>query len=146
MPATETSAGVTFLFTVIGGVTTVVRVDVVQMLLYVTGGLIAIVLIASSIGTGWLGEAAEAGRTQLVVWLGNPLSADDSFLVSDRTCPPRASPPRSSRTTPKGRGPCSRPMPTLGSERKTPPARDSSTNARGLSGRTLEFLEYLRRN
>lgn len=85
MPATETSAGVTFLFTVIGVVTAVVWVDVVQMLLYVTGGLIAIVLIASSIGTSWLGEAAEAGRTQLFVWSGNPLSADDSFLVSGRT-------------------------------------------------------------
>ena len=73
---------VTILYTFIGGITAVVWVDVVQMLLYVTGGLIAIVLVTSRIGTGWLGEAAEAGKTQLFVWSGNPLSADDSLLVS----------------------------------------------------------------
>ena len=75
-------AVVTILYTFIGGITAVVWVDVVQMLLYVVGGLIAIVLVASTIGMGWLGDAAEAGKTQLLVWSGNPLSADDSFLVS----------------------------------------------------------------
>src|SRR5690606_5927994 len=73
---------VTILYTFIGGITAVVWVDVVQMLLYVAGGLIALVVVASTIGTDWLGEAAAAGKTQLLVFEGNPLSADDSFLVS----------------------------------------------------------------
>lgn len=47
---------VTILYTFIGGITAVVWVDVVQMLLYVVGGLIAIIIRVSSIGTGWLGE------------------------------------------------------------------------------------------
>src|SRR5690625_2120970 len=36
------------------------------MMLYVTGGLIAIILIASATGTGWLGEAAEAQKAIIV--------------------------------------------------------------------------------
>ena len=73
---------VTILYTFIGGITAVVWVDVVQMLLYVVGGLIAIAVVVSSMGTGWLGEAAEAGKTQVLVWSGSPLSGDDTFLVS----------------------------------------------------------------
>lgn len=73
---------VTILYTFIGGITAVVWVDVVQMLLYVVGGLIAIAVVVFSIGTGWLGEAAEAGKSQVLVWSGSPLSGDDTFLVS----------------------------------------------------------------
>ncbi|WP_341856867.1 hypothetical protein [Brachybacterium sp. GPGPB12] len=46
------------------------------------GGLIAIIIVVSSIGAGWLGAAAEAGKTQVLVWSGDPLSGDDTFLVS----------------------------------------------------------------
>ncbi|WP_281255318.1 sodium:solute symporter family transporter [Brachybacterium massiliense] len=73
---------VTILYSFIGGITAVVWVDVVQMLLYVAGGIIAILIVASSIGIDWLGAAADAGKTQMFAWSGNPLSADDSFLVS----------------------------------------------------------------
>ncbi len=73
---------VTILYTFIGGITAVVWVDVVQMLLYVVGGLIAIMVVASSIGMDWLGQAAEAGKTQVLVWAGSPLSGDDTLLVS----------------------------------------------------------------
>ena len=49
-PITVILAVVTILYTFIGVITAVVRVDVVQMLLYVAGGLIAIVIVVSSIG------------------------------------------------------------------------------------------------
>src|SRR5690606_347791 len=73
---------VTIAYTFIGGITAVVWVDVVQMLLYVVGGLLAIIVIGSANGFGWIGEAAEAGKTQMFVVSGNPLSADDSFIAS----------------------------------------------------------------
>lgn len=75
-------AVVTILYTFIGGITAVVWVDVVQMLLYVAGGIIAIIVVASAIGTGWLGEAAEAGKAQIFVFDDNPLSGENSFLAS----------------------------------------------------------------
>ena len=73
---------VTILYTFIGGITAVVWVDVVQMLLYVAGGIIAIIVVAGTTGIGWLGEAAEAGKTQIFVFADNPLSGENSFLAS----------------------------------------------------------------
>lgn len=63
---------ITILYTFIGGITAVVWVDVVQMLLYVAGGIIAILIVASSIGLERLGAAADAGKTQMFVWSGTP--------------------------------------------------------------------------
>lgn len=75
-------AVVTILYTFIGGITAVVWVDVAQMLLYVLGGLLSLVVITSAIGGGWLGEAIAAGKTQLVVLEGNPISGADSLIPS----------------------------------------------------------------
>ena len=56
---------VTILYTFIGGITAVVWVDVVQMLLYVAGGILAIIVVSSTVGSGWWGQAVDAGKTQL---------------------------------------------------------------------------------
>ena len=73
---------VTILYTFIGGITAVVWVDVVQMLLYVLGGILAIIVVVTTVGTGWLGEAAEAGKTQMFVFADNPISGENSFIAS----------------------------------------------------------------
>lgn len=73
---------ITIAYTFIGGITAVVWVDVAQMLLYVAGGVLTILLIAGQIGTGWLGDAVQAGKTSVLVLEGNPLSADASFIPS----------------------------------------------------------------
>ncbi|MFC7456360.1 sodium:solute symporter [Brachybacterium sp. GCM10030267] len=75
-------AVVTIAYTFIGGIKAVVWVDVVQMLLYVAGGLLTIVVVTSTLGLGWLGDAAEAGKTQMFVLAGNPLSDDASLIPS----------------------------------------------------------------
>lgn len=73
---------VTILYTFIGGIRAVVWVDVIQMGLYVGGGLLAIIVISAATGGGWLTEAAEAGKFSMFVFEGNPISADSSFVAS----------------------------------------------------------------
>src|SRR5699024_9313700 len=53
-----------------------------QMILYVLGGILAIIIISASIGGGWVTDAFEAGKTNLFVFEGNPISADTSFIPS----------------------------------------------------------------
>jgi len=75
-------AVVTILYTFIGGIRAVVWVDVAQMLLYVLGGVLAIVVISVQTGGGWLTQAAEAGKLQMFVFSGNPISDSSSFVAS----------------------------------------------------------------
>ncbi len=55
----------TIAYTLIGGVRAVIWMDVVQMLLYVGGGLFAIYYLLGDVPCGWFGLAAEEGKTQL---------------------------------------------------------------------------------
>jgi SSS family solute:Na+ symporter len=73
---------VTILYTFIGGIKAVVWVDVVQMLLYVVGGLLALIAVTVSTGGDWFGDAADAGKFTMFVFEGNPISNDASFLAS----------------------------------------------------------------
>lgn len=73
---------VTIVYTFIGGIKAVVWVDVAQMVLYVLGGVLAIVVITASVGGGWLAEAAAAGKLQMFVFEGNPINAAGSFIPS----------------------------------------------------------------
>ncbi|WP_420633741.1 sodium:solute symporter [Candidatus Palauibacter sp.] len=60
---------VTFIYTFIGGIRAVVWVDASQMVLYVAGGLIALVVLGQAAPGGWpdiLGRAAEAGKLTLI--------------------------------------------------------------------------------
>ncbi|GAA1984536.1 sodium:solute symporter [Isoptericola halotolerans] len=75
-------AVVTIAYTFIGGIKAVVWVDVAQMLLYVLGGILAIVVISVQTGGGWLTDAAEAGKLQMFVFSGNPISDPSSFIPS----------------------------------------------------------------
>jgi SSS family solute:Na+ symporter len=73
---------VTIVYTFIGGIKAVVWVDVAQMILYVLGGILAIIIVTGSIGGGWVSEAFDADKMNLFVFDGSPISADASFIPS----------------------------------------------------------------
>lgn len=73
---------VTILYTFIGGIRAVVWVDVAQMLLYVAGGILTIIVITSVTGSGWISDAVSADKFTMFVFEGNPISADTSFIAS----------------------------------------------------------------
>lgn len=66
---------ITVIYTLIGGIRAVVWVDVAQMMLYVVGGIIALVVLFQELGGGFLGDAADAGKTQILDFSSNPLSS-----------------------------------------------------------------------
>jgi len=56
---------VTALYTLVGGIKAVVWMDVVQMLLYVLGALLAIGFLLGDVPAGWWSTAVSAGKTNL---------------------------------------------------------------------------------
>jgi solute:Na+ symporter, SSS family len=75
-------AAVTILYTYIGGIRSVVWVDVVQMGLYFVGGFIAIAFLLGELPSGFLGQAAEEGKTQFFDFATNPLTNPYSFVTA----------------------------------------------------------------
>lgn len=73
---------VTVLYTYIGGIRAVVWVDTAQMGFYFVGGLIVIAILAGQMPAGFLGNAAEAGKTQVVNFTSNPLTDPYSFITA----------------------------------------------------------------
>ncbi len=57
---------VTAIYTLVGGIKAVVWMDVVQMLLYVGGALVAIGFLLGDVPAEWWGTAVEAGKTNLI--------------------------------------------------------------------------------
>lgn len=57
---------VTAVYTLVGGIKAVVWMDVVQMLLYVGGALLAIGALLGDVPSGWWTQAASAGKTTLI--------------------------------------------------------------------------------
>ncbi|WP_067608234.1 sodium:solute symporter [Nocardiopsis listeri] len=66
---------VTILYTLVGGIRAVVWVDVLQMGLYCVGGVVALVVISTSIDVNFLTVAAEEGKTRFLDFTSNPISA-----------------------------------------------------------------------
>ncbi len=73
---------VTILYTFIGGIRAVVWVDVAQMLLYVLGGLLAVIVVTRDIGWSWLSEAASADKLTFFVLEGNPITDAATLIPS----------------------------------------------------------------
>lgn len=73
-------AVVTIVYTLIGGIRAVVWVDVAQMLLYVFGGLLTLVVVTNQIGLSWLSDAAAADKLDMLVLSGDLLT-DSTTLV-----------------------------------------------------------------
>lgn len=57
---------ITVIYTMIGGIRAVVWMDVIQMILYLGGGLTAIILLAQAIPEGGYAAAAEAGKLTVI--------------------------------------------------------------------------------
>ena len=55
----------TIIYTLIGGLRAVVWMDVMQLIIYIAGAVVAIALLLSAIPSGWLGQAIGAGKLQL---------------------------------------------------------------------------------
>ncbi len=66
---------VTIVYTFFGGIKAVVWVDVLQMGVYVVGGVVALVVIATTLDVNFLTVAADAGKTQFLDFASNPVSA-----------------------------------------------------------------------
>ena len=73
---------VTVIYTYIGGITSVVWVDTVQMGLYFVGGLIAIAFLVGGVPDGFFAQATEAGKTQLFNFTSNPLTNPYSIFTA----------------------------------------------------------------
>ncbi|MFQ5571863.1 MAG: sodium:solute symporter [Rhodothermales bacterium] len=66
---------VTIIYTLIGGIKAVVWMDVVQMVLYVGGGMLALVLLLGEVPGDWWATAAEQGKTKIIdLGMGQSLS------------------------------------------------------------------------
>ena len=57
---------VTVIYTLIGGIKAVVWMDVVQMILYIGGGLVAMVFLLEAVPGDWWRTAAAGGKTQIL--------------------------------------------------------------------------------
>ncbi|RNL80603.1 sodium:solute symporter [Halostreptopolyspora alba] len=66
---------ITIIYTLIGGIRAVVWVDVLQMGLYLAGGLVALGVIINQLDVNFLSYAADAGKTQFLDFTSNPISA-----------------------------------------------------------------------
>ena len=66
---------VTILYTLVGGIRAVVWVDVLQMGLYVLGGIVALAVIAVNLDVNFLSVAAEEGKTRFLDLTSDPVSS-----------------------------------------------------------------------
>lgn len=66
---------VTILYTLIGGIRAVVWVDVLQMGLYVVGGVVSLVVIMVTLDMNFLTVAAEEGKTRFLDLTSDPISS-----------------------------------------------------------------------
>ena len=57
---------ITVIYTLIGGIKAVVWMDVVQMALYIGGGVLAMVLLLGDVSGNWWAEAASLGKTKII--------------------------------------------------------------------------------
>ena len=73
---------VTIAYTFFGGIKAVVWVDVLQMALYVVGGVVALIFITTSLDSNFWTEAADAGKTQIFDFASSPISAPYAFITA----------------------------------------------------------------
>ena len=61
----------TIVYTFFGGIRAVVWMDVIQMLVYVGGGILAAFLLIQALPGDWVSDLREAGKLQLIDWGSN---------------------------------------------------------------------------
>ena len=73
---------VTVAYTLVGGIRAVVWVDVLQMAVYVGGGLVALAYLVNSADGNFLAAASDAGKTQILDFTSDPISAPYAFVTA----------------------------------------------------------------
>lgn len=73
---------VTVAYTYVGGIKAVVWTDVMQMGLYLAGGVVALAVIGPQLPPGFWADAAAAGKTQLLDFTSSPVSAPYAFVTA----------------------------------------------------------------
>ena len=73
---------VTVAYTFVGGIRAVVWVDVMQMFIYVAGGIAALAYVVAGTDGNFLATAADAGKTQLLDFASDPVSAPYAFVTA----------------------------------------------------------------
>ncbi|MCI2419230.1 sodium:solute symporter [Saccharopolyspora sp. K220] len=73
---------ITVLYTYLGGTRAVVWVDALQMVLYVIGGIIAVVVLAGKLPADWFGAAFDAGKFQLLDFGASIVTQPYSFVTA----------------------------------------------------------------
>lgn len=72
----------TVIYTFIGGIRAVVWVDVLQMALYVAGGVVALIFISNAVDASFLSMAAEADKTRFFDFSSDPISEPYAFITA----------------------------------------------------------------
>ncbi|MQA14106.1 MAG: sodium:solute symporter [Pseudonocardiaceae bacterium] len=73
---------VTVLYTYLGGTRAVIWIDALQLLLYLGGALVAVVVLATALPDGWFGTLADAGKLQLVDFSSDVVTEPYAFLTA----------------------------------------------------------------
>lgn len=76
---------VTIIYTLVGGIKAVVWMDVLQMTVYVGGGLVALFFLASSVGGDIFGQLSQSGKTVFIdldVGVGKILTTPYTFITA----------------------------------------------------------------
>lgn len=73
---------VTIAYTFFGGIKAVVWVDVLQMALYIVGGIVALIFVTTKLDVNFWTEAADAGKTQIFDFASSPISAPYAFITA----------------------------------------------------------------
>lgn len=73
---------VTVVYTLIGGLRAVVWVDVLQMGLYVVGGIVALVFLVTHVDGNFLSQASDAGKTTILDFSSDPISSPYAFVTA----------------------------------------------------------------
>lgn len=73
---------VTVAYTFLGGIRAVVWTDVMQMALYMVGGIVALAVIGPQLPAGFWDDAVAQGKTQLLDFASNPVSEPYAFLTA----------------------------------------------------------------
>ncbi|MFI0469453.1 MULTISPECIES: sodium:solute symporter [Saccharopolyspora] len=73
---------ITVLYTYLGGTRAVVWVDALQMVLYVVGGVIAVVVLAGKLPADWFASALDAGKFQLFDFSSSIVTEPYSFVTA----------------------------------------------------------------
>jgi SSS family transporter len=72
----------TLVYAFIGGIKAVVWVDVIQWSIYIIGAIVAIIVLATKLPSGWLTTASDQGRLQLLDFASNIFTGSNPFWIA----------------------------------------------------------------